>query len=346
MCHAGSLHSRRGGTYVGGDYSIPTGMKADTHFKKDIHCIDCHLTGQKGMGDMQRKASCQDCHIEIEDAHSKSIHKNVECAACHVNELGGYQVVVYGPGMVAGKPNPFKKYSLYHGIQSPPILMKDQKGKWMAVKVFPHSVGNFKEDVKPSESIMFRWKDSDIKDPYYVIGTHSIGANDKHLLWLEIQHVSHPYGKGRTCESCHKNEQISVSKWEYEDDQGAKEPFKGGYRIVANKNGLKITDMKNTTPIIVADGYKLEDFAPWLFFKDKWQMPGDFSIKTEKDKYTKYLALSTRIVKELKPLEKEIKSRDKKTQQRYRELKGIVTHNEDGALELINEFKSSFIKKR
>ncbi len=291
------------------------------------------------MGDKQRKASCQDCHIEIEDAHSKSVHKNLECAACHINELRGYQIVVYGPGIVAGKHNPFKKYSLYHGIQSPPIIMKDQKGKWMAVKVFPHSVGNFKEDVKPSETVMFRWKDSDIKDPYYIVGTHSIGANDKHLLWLEIQHVSHPYGKGRTCESCHKDEQISVSHWEYEDDQGAKEPFKGGYKIIAGKNGLKITEMKNTTTIKVADGYKLEDFASWLFLKDKWQMPGDFSIKTEKDKYAKYLNLSRKISAELKSLDKEIKNKDKNTQKKFREIRGVVIHNEDGAVELIKEFK-------
>ncbi len=341
MCHAGSLHSRRGGTYVGGDYSLPTGMKADTHYKKDIICIDCHLTGAKGMGDIQRKASCQDCHIEIEDAHSKSIHKNLECAACHINELRGYQVVVYGPGMVAGKPNPFKKYSLYHGIQSPPIIMKDQKGKWMAVKVFPHSLGNFKPDVKPSEGIMFRWKDGETKDPYYIVGTESIGSNDKHLLWIEIQHVSHPYGKGRTCESCHRKEQVSISKWEYEDDQGAKEPFKGGYRIEAGKDGLKITDMKNYTPILVAEGYKLEDFASWLFFSDRWQMPGDFSIKTENDKYLKYLNLSKNIDKELKALEREIKNKDKKVQKQYKELRAVTLHNEDGAIELIQQFKKN-----
>lgn len=291
------------------------------------------------MGDMQRKASCQDCHIEIEDAHSKSVHKNLECAACHINELRGYQITIWGQGKVAGKYNPFKKYSLYHGIQSPPIIMKDQKGKWMAVKIFPHSVGNFKQDVKPSASVMFRWKDSEIKDPYYIVGTHSIGSNDKHLLWIEIQHVSHPYGKGRTCESCHKTEQVSVSRWDYEDDQGAKEPFSGGYRIVAGKDGLRITDMQNTTPIKVADGYKLEDFASWIFLKDKWHMPGDFSIKTDKDKYTKYLALSNKINLELRNLDREIKSMDKKAQRKYRELRGIVLHNEDEGMELIGEFR-------
>ncbi len=341
MCHAGSLHSRRGGTYVGGDYSIPVGMEADTHFKKNIHCIDCHITGPKGMGDIQRKATCQDCHIGVEDALSRSIHKNLHCSACHINELRGYQIVIWGPGKVAGKPNPFKKYSLYYGIQNPPIIMKDQKGKWMAVKVFPHALGNFKHDVKPSELIQFRWKDGNIQDAYYIVGTESIGSNDKHLLWIEIQHASHPFGKGRSCESCHKESQTSLSKWEYEDDQGVKEPFRGEYKIVADKDGLKIKDMRNTSPIILSNGYKLEDFASWLFLKEKWKLPGDFSIKTEKDKYNKYLNLSKKIQKELKALESKIKDKDKKIQRKYIDLKGVAIHNEDQGMNLIKEFEKT-----
>lgn len=343
MCHSGAMHSRRGETYIGGDYSIPTGMEPDVHYKKNIHCVDCHTTGEKGMGDMQRKANCQSCHIEIEEAHAKSIHKNLDCATCHVNELRGYQVVIWGPGMVAGKENPFKKYSLYYGTQSPPILMKHQKGKWMPVKVFPHSIGNVKPEVKPSEKLMFRWLKGETKDPYYIVGTFNIGANDKHLLWIEIQQASHPYGKGRSCESCHKEKQVAASTWEYMDDQGAEDAFKGGYRIVADKNSLKITDMKNKTPIKVSEGYKLEDFASWLFLKDKWQMPGDFSIKTEKDKYKKYLMLTKSIDKEIKVLDNYAKNKDKKIQRIFKELKGIVLHNEDRAMELIQEFK---IKKQ
>jgi hypothetical protein len=343
MCHSGAMHSRRGETYIGGDYSIPTGMEPDVHYKKNIHCVDCHTTGEKGMGDKLRKANCQSCHIEIEEAHAKSIHKNLDCATCHVNELRGYQVVIWGPGLVAGKESPFKKYSLYYGIQSPPVLMKDQKGKWMPVKVFPHSVGNIKPEVKPSERLMFRWPKGEAKDPYYIVGTFNIGANDKHLLWIEIQQASHPYGKGRSCESCHKEKQIATSTWEYMDDQGTEDTFKGGYKITADKNSLKITDMKNTTPIKVSEGYKLEDFVSWLFLKDKWQMSGDFSIKAEKDKYKKYLMLSKSIDREIKALDNYTKNKDKKIQKRFKELKGIALHNEDMAMELIQEFK---IKKQ
>lgn len=345
ICHPGAMQSRRGETYIGGDYSIPTGMEPDVHYKKNIHCVDCHMTGEKGMGDMQRKANCQDCHIEIEEAHAKSIHKSMDCATCHINELRGYQITIWGPGIIAGKENPFKKYSLYYGIQSPPIIIKDQKGRWMPVKIWPHSVGNIRQDVRPSERIMFRWPNGETRDAYYVIGTFSLAErnNNKHLLWLEIEQASHPYGKARSCESCHKDKQVAISTWEFMDDQGVTEPFKGGYKIIADKNGLRVIDMRNTTPIKLMEGYKLEDFASWIFFKDKWQMPGDFSIKTEKAKYYKYLAISKDIDREIKILAKMLDStvrrKDRKIQKRFKELKGIVLHNQDGALERIQGFR-------
>ncbi len=345
MCHAGAMQSRRGGTYIGGDYSIPEGMKADVHYKEGIHCIDCHITGKKGMGDQQRRASCQDCHIEIENAHAKSIHRNMDCATCHMSELRGYQITTWGPGKVAGRDNPFKKY-LYYGIQGPPILIKDQKGIWMPVKVWPHSVANIKPDVKPSENLMFRWPGGETRDAYYVIGTFNAPANNKHLLWLELQQVSHPLGNARSCDSCHKenNRQVAVSEWEFMDDQGAKGWFKGRYKIVADSDGLRITDLRNTTPIQVAEGYKLEDFASWVHFKDKWQIPGDFSIKVDKEEYDKYLALSKKIDRELKTLERKVKGKDRRVQRRFKELRGIVLHNPDGAMEKINEFKDAHLR--
>ena len=341
MCHSGAMQSRRGGTYIGGSYSLPEGMAPDVHYKKNIQCSDCHATGEKGMGDMQRKANCQDCHLEIEDAHSKSIHKNLDCAACHINELRGYQIVIWGPGKVAEKENPFNKYSLYYGIQGPPILMKDQKGRWIAVKVFPHSVGNIKTDVKPSEKMLFRWPKGETRDPYFIVGTFDLGGDNKHLLWLEIQQASHPFGKGRSCESCHREKQIASSRWEYMDDQGSVEPFAGGYRIIADKNGLMISDMASDSPIKAAPGYKLEDFASWLYLKDKWRMPGDFSIKAEKKKYDDYLSLSKKVTHELADMDAYLKKVDAKMKRRYLEMKGEVLHNQDGAMQLIESFNKA-----
>jgi hypothetical protein len=128
------------------------------------------------------------------------------------------------------------------------------------------------------------------------------------------------------------------------DDQGAIEPFFGGYRIAAGKDGIKVMDMKHTTPIKVADGYKLEDFASWLFLKDKWQMPGDFSIKADKQKYGRHAKLSQQANKELKPVEGIVRAKDKKMQQKFKELKGAVLHNEDGAVEKIREFKNTLLR--
>lgn len=325
ICHTGALERRRGETYVGGDYSEPPGMEPDVHYKKNIHCSDCHQTGEKGMGDMQRKATCQDCHLEIEEAHAKGIHKNLDCATCHIQELRGYQLTIWGPGLIADKPNPFKKYSLYYGIQKPPILMKDQKGIWMPVKVWPHSLGNFKKDVRPSEKILFRWPDGETRDAYYIVGTFS-----GHLLWLEIEQAAHPFGKARSCESCHKSEtQVSVSTWEFFDNQGAK-PFKGTHKIIANKDGIRIVDVKNTTPIRLVGNSRLEDFASWIFLKDAWKAPGDFSIKTEKEKYKKALHLSKELEKEIKKLSSALgraKGLDKKKIKRYKELKDAELHN-------------------
>ncbi|HET6516203.1 MAG TPA: hypothetical protein VFG09_13665 [Thermodesulfovibrionales bacterium] len=339
ICHPGAMHSRRGETYIGGDYSIPTGMQPDVHYKKNIHCVDCHPTGEKGMGDMQRKATCQDCHLEIEEAHKKSIHKDLDCAACHVNELGGYQITIWGPGYVGEKPNPFKKYSLYYGIQRPPVLMKDQKGTWMPVKVWPHSVGNIKEDSEPSGRVLFRWPKGETRDAYAVMGTvDNLPANNKHLLWLEIEQASHPFGRSRSCESCHRTEsQVSVSTWEFEDSQGA-EPFRGTHRIVADAHSLRVEDMRNTTPITVLEGFRLEDFASWIYLKDRWKVPGDFSIKLDREKYGTSLKLFREIEKSLNHLDTQSKNFDKKMLRKYKEVKGMALHNPEGERERLSAF--------
>ncbi|MFQ3573545.1 MAG: hypothetical protein SNJ53_02810 [Thermodesulfovibrionales bacterium] len=340
ICHPGAMQSRRGETFIGGDYSIPTGMISDTHYLNGIQCIDCHHTGKRGMGDMVRKAGCQDCHVHIEEAHSKSIHKNLDCASCHVPELRGYQVVIWGPGMVANRENPFKKYSLYYGIQKPPIIMKDKNGTWMPIKVMPHSLGNFSLDVKPSETIMYRWQNNETRDAYYIVGTLNAKENNKHLLWVEFQQASHPYTKARTCDSCHKgNQQVSLSRWQYMDYQGAEKPFDGGYRIVGNENGLRITDMEHYSEIKVSDGYKLEDFASWIFFKDKWYVPGDFSIKTDDKKYKQYLILHQNITTILNQIEKPIQKSDKKNQKRFKIVRQSAMHNLDTAMDIIKDFR-------
>jgi hypothetical protein len=328
MCHSGSMESRRGETFIGGDYAIPSGMEPDVHYKNNIHCIDCHATGKKGMGDMQRKADCQDCHTGIEAAHAKSIHKNLDCAACHVNALGGYQITIWGPGFFADTKNPFYKYALYYGIQKPPILMKDQQGIWMPVKIMPQAVGNIKQEVPPSSKVNFRWPGGETRDAYYIVGTFDgLPENNNQLLWLEIQQASHPFGKGRSCESCHREKQTSVSTWEFLDGQGTEETFSGAYEIVADQSALFIQNMRNTSPIRLFEDYNLSDFASWLFLKDKWKMKGDFSIKADETKYRLYLDKYQTLVAKLKKLDQNAETLDPKTLRSYKNIKGAALHN-------------------
>jgi hypothetical protein len=330
MCHSGSMESRRGETYIGEDYAIPSGMEPDVHYKKGIHCIDCHPTGNKGMGDMQRKADCRDCHIAIEEAHAGSIHKNLDCAACHVNELGGYQITIWGPGFFADTRNPFYKYARYYGTQKPPILMKDQRGIWMPVKIMPHAVGNIKQNVSPSSTVRFRWPDGETKDAYCIIGTFDgLPENNNHLLWLEIQQAAHPFGKARSCESCHQEQQVSVSTWEFLDDQGAEDTFTGRYEIAADRSALLIRNMRNTSPIKPFADYNLSDFASWLFLKDKWRIKGDFSIKTDETKYRLYLEKYQTLADKLEKLDQNAKHLDRKTLRRYQNTRGAALHNMD-----------------
>ncbi len=333
-CHPGAMTSRRGETYIGGAYSIPQGMPGDIHYSKGIDCVDCHPTGEKGMGDMERKASCQDCHIEAEEATARGVHKNLDCATCHISALGGYQITIWGPGEVAGMKNPFHKYSLYYGVQKPPIIMKDQKGRWMPVKVWPHSVGNIKQDVPPSGEIKFRWPDGQTRDAYYIVGTFDdLPENNKHLLWVELEQASHPFGKARSCGSCHDSEgQESFSTWEFYDYDGS-EPFTGSHRIVGDSNGLRFMEMKNITPVKPLPGSKLTDFASWLYLKDRWVVPGDFSIKADRGKYSKYLNYYRTIKDDLHALSG--RPSDPKEKRRLQQLRETAFHDLKTGLKIV-----------
>jgi hypothetical protein len=218
--------------------------------------------------------------------------------------------------------------------------MKDQKGIWMPVKIWPHSVGNIRNDVPPSGKVLFRWPKGETRDAYAVMGTvDNLPGDNKHLLWLEIEQAAHPFGKARTCESCHRSEsQLAVSTWEFQDDQGA-EPFQGTHRIVADRDSLRIEDIRNTTPLHLLEGAKMEDFASWVYLKDRWKVAGDFSIKTDREKYKKSLGLSREIEKELKLLDARAKGFDKKTLRNYKALKGAVLHNPEGDGNLLTNWR-------
>ncbi len=97
---------------------------------------------------------------------------------------------------------------------------------------------------------------------------------------------THKYGKARECESCHtkEGEQRQEVSWKYAD-AGA-DPFDGKHVVIANKEGLFIKDMQAVSEIKVKEGWKVEDFAPWHYLKDKWQVKGDFSVPPIKNRET------------------------------------------------------------
>ena len=345
VCHAGTMERRRGDSYLGREFSEPAGLPEDAHVKPGLVCVDCHQTGPGGMGHIERKATCQDCHIEVEEAMAGSVHRGVSCAACHVKILGGYEMTSWGPGEILGRPNPFKKYSLYYGPQGPPVLIRDQQGVWMPVKIWPNSMGGFKHEVAAKPGLTFRWPKGETRDAYANLGTFSFpGGNNNYLAWLQVEQVAHPLGKSRDCESCHhEGEQVSRVTWRFYDNQGA-EPFSGSQRVVAGKSGLHVKDIRATSKIEPMEGGRTEDFAAWLHLGDIWKTSGDFSIpKSDPKKYRDLEKGIKDAQVRLDALDRKLKVREesgedvKKLRRRWKEAKAAAAHGPDAAGEMIEE---------
>ncbi len=297
------------------------------------------------MGHLERNATCQDCHLEIEAAMAGSVHKNMVCAACHVNILGGYEMTSWGPGLIESRPNPFKKYSLYYGPQEPPILIKDQNGRWMPTKIWPNSVGGIKETIAAKPGLIFRWPQGETHDAYAQLGTFSFpGGNNKYLAWLQVEEVAHPYGKSRVCGSCHDSQtQVSTVKWRYYDSQGA-EPFTGSQKVVADRNGLHVQSIRATSRITPMEGGKTEYFAAWLHLGDIWKTSGDFSIpKSDPQKYRILIKTRREAFKRLDVIDRMLKAHEskgedvKKLRHQWKEAKTIAMHDAVSAALVINE---------
>ena len=294
ICHAGPEDRRRGGGYIAGDYSNPKGLTPDVHYSKGLLCTDCHETAAKDKkllhGQVKRQAKCNKCHEPAVKLISKSIHKKLSCEACHIQDVGGYTATFWGPGKVAGVATPFKKYKDYYGVMKEPILIKDQKGRWMPVKPYAMAAMNQKSqgELKPGLAWRYPMNLPDLErtdDAYAFVGLlKGMPENDNVLAWIQMDKMSHKYGKSRSCESCHTKdgEQRQEVSWKY-TDQGS-EPFEGKHAVVASRKGLFIKDMQATTEIKVKEGWKVSSFAPWYYLKDKWQVKGNFSIPPVKNK--------------------------------------------------------------
>ncbi|HEY3308562.1 MAG TPA: cytochrome c3 family protein [Desulfuromonadaceae bacterium] len=295
ICHAGPEDRRRGAGYFGGSFSFPEGNEPDIHLKFKVGCLDCHESTKSnpsiGHAMIRRQAqdSCKRCHPEVVKTHAASLHKSLSCEACHIQRLAGYQGTFWGPGKMAGAATPYFKYKAYYGYMPEPVLIKDQGGQWIPVKPFPMAVMNQKTaPFKPGLQWRFPMDLPDLKktnDAWAYVGMFGgLPENNNALLWIQLDKMSHKLGKSRSCDSCHASvdgTQIQKVTWEY-NDPGAL-PFNGSHEVLANTKGLFITKMQSEK-IDLEPGYALSAFAPWVYFKDAWQVKGDFSIPVIQDR--------------------------------------------------------------
>ncbi len=295
ICHAGPEDRRRGAGYFGGPFSFPKGNEPDVHLKAGVGCLDCHESSKNNpaighaMVKRQAQDSCRRCHREAAESHATSRHRNLSCEACHIQNVAGYQGTYWGPGKIAGAATPYFKYKAYYGYLPEPILIRDQKGRWIPVKPLPMAVMNQKESpFAPGLHWRFPTSLPDLQrtdDAWAYVGLFGgLPENNKALLWIQLDKMSHKLGKSRTCESCHASPdgaQQQTVTWRY-NDPGAL-PFRGGHEVLANRSGLFIRNM-HSEKIALEPGFDLSALAPWAYLRDRWQVRGDYSLPPLEDR--------------------------------------------------------------
>ncbi|TAN41116.1 MAG: hypothetical protein EPN22_16260 [Nitrospirae bacterium] len=129
---------------------------------------------------------------------------------------------------MAGVMTPFFKYKEYYGTMKYPVLIKNQKGEWIPVKPYAMAVMNQKTDGGLKPGLAWRFP-ADLPvlertdDTYAFVGLLSgLPENDTALAWIQLDKMSHKYGKTRNCESCHTKdgEQRREVLWKYKGQGG------------------------------------------------------------------------------------------------------------------------------
>jgi hypothetical protein len=118
----------------------------------------------------------------------------------------------------------------------------------------------------------------------YVGLSGGLPDNNKALLWIQMDKLSHKLGKSRSCDSCHGSldgSQLQKVSWEF-SDPGAL-PFSGSHEVFGNLSGLFIRGMQSEK-IEPETGYSLAAFAPWVYLKELWQIKGNFSLPAIKER--------------------------------------------------------------
>ncbi len=268
ICHVGAEDYRRGAGYLREESSIPS-LPSDVHATANITCTECH---DYDAHEFLREATCIECHREASQGLGNSVHSNVSCEACHIQELGGYQITFWAPGKYWGVESPLAKLN-YYGSLSNPILIQDPNRIWIPVKPIPHAVLNQEKGLNQT-GIEFR---NDSKDAYAVVGAfENLPKNNRAILWLHMDKASHALGKSRECIDCHASgEQNASAHWILLGEHLDSTSFYGRHEIIANSSGLYILNIRNTTEIPNIE--RAADFAPWIYGLE-WNTSGNFLI--------------------------------------------------------------------
>lgn len=347
------MDRRRGAGYMRGEYAFPSDLPVGVHVQNGVDCIDCHQIDNHQFGHLASdtaRNSCQQCHEAIVGAVAQSSHSNVDCSACHIQAVGAYQFTFWGPGVVAGVETPYAKHKEYYGTRSLPTLVKNAAGRWIPLKPYPMAALNQTEDVEPS-GLKFRAipqrtiqgdtrigepktftvarEQTDVNDAFIVNGTRDdLPQNNKALLWIQMDKMSHALGEARTCDSCHSSyAQTAESNFTYASKKDVQQPFTGSYKVIADADGIRFENMK-TTQIIPAAQRHVADFAPFTFFPDGWNVKGiDFSIPFRPQKVAKATA----------ELEEFLAQLDNVNDRNVETIRAVAWHNLEMARKMLDE---------
>ncbi|MDY0212661.1 MAG: hypothetical protein RBR06_06620 [Desulfuromonadaceae bacterium] len=166
-----------------------------------------------------------------------------------------------------------------------------------------------------------------VNDAFIVTGTRDdLPQNNKALLWIQMDKMSHALGEARSCASCHTSHaQVAESNFTFANNKDVQQPFTGSYTIIADAEGMRFENLK-TSPIIPTAQRHIADFAPFTYFPDGWNVAGiDFSIPFRVQEVAKATTELEQFITELN----EVKNLDMKT------IRAVAYHNLEMARKML-----------
>jgi hypothetical protein len=97
------------------------------------------------------------------------------------------------------------------------------------------------------ETFTIAREQTDVNDAFIVNGTRNdLPHNNKALLWIQMDKMSHALGQARTCDSCHSSDaQVAESSYTYANNKDVQQPFTGSYTIIADADGMRFENRSN-----------------------------------------------------------------------------------------------------